>query len=116
MARKAILQKSVVAADLNWTPGKPQKHSQTHRKGQSQTCPTMHSVVKDSSHPDSQALVVDNEPTPDTYNLFTATNGAKPLMVKVQVNKQEIPMEIDTGLPYQLLVRKHLICFLVDWI
>ena len=73
------------------------KHSQSQRKGQGQTNPTMHSVVKDSPPPDSQALVVNTELTPDTYNLFTVTNGAKLLMVKVQVNKQEIPMEIDTG-------------------
>ena len=45
----------------------------------------MHSVVKDSLPLDSQALVVDTEPTPDTYNLFTITNGAKPSMVKVHV-------------------------------
>ena len=71
---------------------KPLKHPQSQRKGQGQTRPTMHSVVKDSPSPDTQALVVVTEPTPDTYNLFTVTNGAKPLMVKVQVNKQEIPM------------------------
>ena len=46
--------------------------------------------------PNSHALAVDTEPTPDTYNLFTVTNGDKSLMVKVQVNKQEILMEIDT--------------------
>ena len=59
----------------------------------------MHSVVRDSPPPDSQALVVDTEPTPETYTIFTVTNRlrAKPLMVKVQVNKQETPMEIDTG-------------------
>ena len=41
----------------------------------------MHCGVKDSPLLDSQALVVDTEPTP--YNLFTVT---KPLMVKVQIN------------------------------
>ena len=53
---------------------KPLKHPQSQRKGQGQTRPTMHSVVKDSPPPDSQALVVVTEPTPDTYNLFTVTN------------------------------------------
>ena len=90
---------------------KPLKHPQSQRKGQGQTRPTMHSVVKDSPPPDSQALVVDTEPTPDTYNLFTVTNGAKPLMVKVQVNKQEIPMEIDTGASLSIVSEETLNIF-----
>ena len=90
---------------------KPLKHPQSQRKGQGQTRPTMHSVVKDSPPPDSQALVVVTEPTPDTYNLFTVTNGAKPLMVKVQVNKQEIPMEIDTGASLSIVSEETLNIF-----
>ena len=90
---------------------KPLKHPQSQRKSQGQTRPTMHSVVKDSPPPDSQALVVDTEPTPDTYNLFTVTNGAKPLMVKVQVKKQEVPMEIDTGASLSIVSEETLNIF-----
>ena len=53
--------------------------------------------MKNSLPPVSQTLVVDTEPTPDTYNFVTVTNGAKHLMAKVQVNIQDISMEINTG-------------------
>ena len=56
---------------------KPLKHPQSQRKGQGQTCPTMHFVERQPAS-----------------NLFIVTNGAKHLMVKV--NKQEIPKVIDT--------------------
>ena len=111
MARKAILQKFVVVADLNWTPENPEASPITKERSRSNTPYNALYCERQPPPPDSQALVVDTEPTPDTYNLFTVTNGAKPLMVKVQVNKQEIPMEIDTGASLSIVSEKTLNIF-----
>ena len=54
---------------------------------------------------------MDTEPAPDTYNLFIITNGAKPSMVNVQVNKQEFLMEIDTGASLSIVSEETLNIF-----